>query len=144
MQFSLGRPEAAAHVRGVNGLYGSVHFYQMSEGALVVARIFKLPVSETGVYGFHIHEGNSCTGVDFADTGSHYNPQKTSHPNHVGDLPPLFFSKGRAFMAVLTDRFTIEEIIGKTVVIHSQPDDFKTQPAGAAGEKIACGVITAM
>lgn len=144
MQFSLGRPEAVAHVSGINGLYGSVHFYQMTDSILVVARIYKLPETETGVYGFHIHEGDSCTGVEYADTGSHYNPQKSFHPNHAGDLPPLFFSKGRAFMAVLTDRFSIDEIIGRTVVIHSKPDDFKTQPAGAAGEKIACGKITAM
>lgn len=144
MQFSLGRPEAVSHLSGINGLYGSVHFYQMSDGVMVVARIYKLPESETGVYGFHIHGGDSCTGADFADTGGHYNPQKTPHPHHAGDLPPLFFSKGRAFMAVLTDRFTIDEIIGKTVVIHSKPDDFKTQPAGAAGEKIACGEIKAM
>jgi len=48
---------------------------------------------------------------------------------------------GNAYMQVLTNRFSVREILGKTVVIHSHPDDFHTQPAGNAGEKIACGVI---
>ena len=45
-------------------------------------------------------------------------------------------------MTVFTDRFTVDDAIGKTVVIHSEPDDFRTQPSGNAGTKIACGVIT--
>ena len=48
---------------------------------------------------------------------------------------------GRAYLAVRTDRFRVQEIIGRTVVIHSDPDDFRSQPAGNAGTKIACGVI---
>ena len=57
------------------------------------------------------------------------------------DLPSLFTTKGNAFLAVLTDRFSINEIIGKTVIIHSAPDDFRTQPAGNSRSKIACGEI---
>ena len=64
-----------------------------------------------------------------------------AHPMHSGDLPPLLSATGRAYMAVLTDRFSIGQIIGKTVVVHSRADDFQSQPAGNAGEKIACGVI---
>ena len=56
-------------------------------------------------------------------------------------MPPLFSNKGYAFMIFLTDRFKVDEIIGKTVIIHSMPDDFKTQPSGDSGMKIACGVI---
>ena len=79
----------------------------------------------------------------FADAKTHYNPKSCPHPYHAGDLPPLFSANGYAYSAVLTDRFTVDEIIGKTVVIHSSPDDFTTQPSGNAGRKIACGVITA-
>lgn len=58
-----------------------------------------------------------------------------------GDLPPLFVGNGRAWGAVLTTRFRVEEVIGRTVIIHSQADDFRTQPAGDSGSRIACGVI---
>ena len=91
--------------------------------------------------GFHIHEGMGCGGDDFAETMGHYNPKDCPHPYHAGDLPPLFADAGMAWMAVLTSRFTLEEVLGRTVVIHAMPDDFHTQPAGNSGRKIACGVI---
>ena len=97
-----------------------------------------------GVFGFHIHEGNACTGNEndpFANAGGHYNPTNCPHPYHAGDLPPLFSNNGYAFMSVLINKFTVNEIIGRTVIIHSQPDDFTTQPSGNSGKKIACGEI---
>lgn len=59
-------------------------------------------------------------------------------------MPPLFGSSGYAYLAFFTNRFTVPEILGRTVVIHDIPDDFTTQPAGNAGMKIACGVIQAI
>jgi Cu-Zn family superoxide dismutase len=56
-------------------------------------------------------------------------------------MPPLFAGTGRAFLAFFTDRFTVDEIIGRTVVVHAKPDDFTTQPSGNSGSKIACGQI---
>ena len=56
-------------------------------------------------------------------------------------MPPLFINDGYAFMIFLTDRFKVDEIIGRTVIIHSMPDDFTTQPSGNSGMKIACGVV---
>ena len=56
-------------------------------------------------------------------------------------MPPLFGNQGHAFSAILTDRFSLSDVIGKTVIIHGNPDDFTTQPAGNAGEKLACGDI---
>ena len=87
------------------------------------------------------HAGESYYGTDFSGTGSHYNPAGQAHPEHAGDLPPLFRCNGNAFLSVRTDRLPVKEIIGRTVVIHSDPDDFYTQPAGNAGKEIACGVI---
>ena len=107
-----------------------------------MAQIDGLPKeSETGFFAFHIHEGRDCGGEGFADTGGHFNPGNTEHPRHAGDLPPLLSDNGRAFMQVLTGRFRVDEVIGRTVIIHSHPDDFHTQPSGNAGTKIACGVI---
>lgn len=62
-------------------------------------------------------------------------------PYHAGDLPPLFGNQGYAFSAFVTDRFAVREIVEKTIIIHSKPDDFKTQPSGDSGEKMACGKI---
>ena len=120
-------------------LRGTVKFFQMPGGVLVEAEITGLPGN--GFYGFHIHEGGNCDGPGFAATGKHYDPTNMPHPMHVGDLPPLLSAGGKAYMMVLTDRFSLREILGRTVVIHSKPDDFSTQPSGNSGVKIACGVI---
>ena len=138
---------AVANIRG-NAQYpllrGSVRFLPRREGTLVVAQIRGLPETATGFFGFHIHEGASCGGVDFSGTGGHFNPTGSPHPGHAGDLPPLLRVGGKAFLAVLTDRFCPEDVIGKTVVLHAAPDDFTSQPAGNAGQKIACGEIHRM
>ncbi len=141
-------PAARADVRGDknhSGLKGTVSFYPAGGGALVVAEVEGLPLnSKTGIFAMHIHEGRSCTGNaadPFADTGGHYNPKNQPHPLHAGDLPPLFSNGGFGYYSFFTARFSPAEIIGRTVVIHSGTDDFKTQPAGDSGSKIACGVI---
>ena len=145
MQYCRKYPDAVARIQGgmeVPQLSGCIQFYQQKSCVLIVAEIFGLPKeSETGFFGFHIHQGERCSGTDFSGTGSHYNPVDQVHPKHAGDLPPLMGCRGNAYLAVKTDRFTVHDIIGKTVVIHSNPDDFHTQPAGNAGKKIACGVI---
>ena len=145
MQHCRKYPDAMAQIRGgmeAPQLSGCVQFYQENGCVLIVARISGLPKeSETGFFGLHIHQGESCSGMDFSGTGSHYNPTNQAHPKHAGDLPPLLACQGNAYLSVKTDRFSVEEIIGRTVVIHSDPDDFYTQPAGNAGKKIACGVI---
>ena len=139
------RPDAAAYLVGgkdAPDLTGTVRFYQEAGRVLVAADVEGLPQnSESGFFAFHIHEGSSCLGTEFPETGGHYNPEKEDHPHHAGDLPPLLAYRGRAFLAVRTDRFRVRDIIGRTVVIHSDADDFHTQPSGNAGMKIACGVI---
>ncbi len=145
MQYCRKCPNAVAEIRGgmeVPQLTGCVRFYQENGCVLIEARISGLPKeSETGFFGFHIHQGENCSGADFSGTGSHYNPAGRPHPDHAGDLPPLIRCRGNAYLSVRTDRFSVNDIIGRTVVIHSDPDDFCSQPAGNAGEKIACGVI---
>ena len=144
MQQKTISPNAIAIIRGSDAypnLCGQVRFYQRRHLVMVEADIRGLPNTETGFFGFHIHAGDSCSGADFADTGSHYNPATSPHPSHAGDLPPLMYCHGSAYLAVATSRFHIEDILGRTVVIHSMADDFHSQPAGNAGTKIACGVI---
>ena len=141
MVISTGMPVAVACVEGSGGLQGTVKFYPIPGGTLVMAEVVGLPRNETGFYGFHIHEGTGCEGADFSETKGHFSPRGEIHPRHAGDLPPLLSDNGRAFLAVKTCRFTPCDIIGRTVVIHGKTDDFRSQPGGGAGEKIACGVV---
>ncbi len=137
-------PHATANIRGaaeIPTLYGQVTFCQRKDYVLVSINIRGLPTTSSGFFGFHIHEGDNCNGNNFSSTGNHYNPADTSHPLHAGDLPPLILCNGGAYQCVATDRFKVKEIIGRTVIIHSMPDDFNSQPSGNAGTKIACGVI---
>ena len=145
MQHCRKCPNAVAQIHGgieAPQLSGCVQFYQESGCVLIEARITGLPAeNETGFFGFHIHQGASCFGLDFSGTESHYNPAEQTHPKHAGDLPPLLQCRGNAYLSFRTDRFFVNDIIGLTVVIHSGLDDFHSQPAGNAGKKIACGVI---
>lgn len=146
-----GRPQAAASIAGSEShpdLSGTVRFYQTNEGVIVWAEVSGLPQSGPSchgqVFGFHIHKGTDCGGSmddPFAGAMSHYDPDDCEHPHHAGDLPPLFGNGGSALALFLTDRFSVNEVIGKTVIIHDRPDDFTTQPSGGSGTKIACGVI---
>lgn len=152
------RANAWAAVRGDQThprLLGSVKFFQTQAGVLVLAEVWGLPRQEenpSGIFGFHIHSGRSCMGAGsqefpegnashFPEAGGHLNPDENPHPLHMGDLPPLFARNGYAWTAFLTSRFTIRDILGRTVIIHAGPDDFTTQPSGNAGAMIACGVI---
>ena len=127
---------------------GTVTFKEVQNGVLVTAKINGLPQSKThckgNFFGFHIHEGNSCTGNasdEFANAKSHLNTTNCPHPFHVGDLPPLIENNGYAYMSVLINKFSIKDIIGRVIIIHDMPDDFTSQPSGNSGTKIACGKI---
>ena len=151
MSFTRQRPQAFARLRGSEdypGIYGTAYFYQTAMGVIVSAQLENLPKSDDAcrqpIFAFHIHSGEDCGGNEkdpFADAMSHYNPNDCLHPYHAGDLPPLFGCDGYAFSVVLTNRFTVKEIIGKTLIVHSSPDDFTSQPSGNSGTKIACGSI---
>jgi len=141
-------PNAISYVKG-NKFYpninGKVEFYQTSAGVLVVTEIenLKIETNKTGFYAMHIHNGENCNETpngEFKDT-SHYNPENKTHPNHAGDLPNLLSNDGYVFNVLLTERFLVNDIIGKTVMIHQNPDDERTDPSGNSGTKIACGKI---
>ena len=142
---------ASAMLCGGNGypdIRGTALFRRRENGVLVTINVFGLPKDggdcDNRMFAMHIHDGELCTGTDtdeFADAGTHFNPNHCLHPQHAGDLPPLFGCDRTAYCSVLTNRFALEDIIGKTLIIHDQTDDFTTQPSGNAGIKIACGVI---
>jgi len=108
-----------------------------------------------GLHGIHVHAKGVCTPPDFASAGGHFNPAGRQHgmgnPNgpHAGDFPNLQAGPdGRVHYDAVSTRLTL---VGATalvadsaaVVIHAQRDDQMTDPAGNAGARVACGVLTA-
>ncbi len=131
--------DAKAHIKGGSKypkIDGTVTFKETKNGVLITAKIKELPQSKNKCsgkfFGFHIHEGTSCTGNltdEFANAKSHLNSTNCPHPFHIGDLPPLIESNGYAYMSVLINKFKIDDILGKVIILHDSPDDFTTQPS---------------
>jgi Cu-Zn family superoxide dismutase len=103
-------------------------------------------------HGFHIHEAGDCSSGDGMSAKGHFNPHSKPHgppstaERHAGDLPALKADKGgRAKLDVTVDLITVRSgpasVVGRGLIIHADPDDYKTQPTGNAGARIACGVI---
>lgn len=145
------RPQAVAVIEGSENnphISGVLKLYQTNCGVIVRSEVRGLPETDSScggrIFAFHIHEGTECSGNmqdPFSGSKSHYNPKNCEHPYHAGDLLPLFSNNEYAFSVFLTNRFSVSEVIGKTVIIHDHPDDFTTQPSGNSGSKIACGII---
>ena len=154
----MGKPYAQARMEGSSlapNLDGEVRFYPVDNGTLVAAEVSGLPRTQAGTastppigpFGFHLHDGSVCNPMGaepFESAMGHYNPTGQPHPLHAGDFPVLFSNNGYAYMVFYTDRFKPSDIVGKTVIIHQNPDDFRTQPAGASGKRIGCGVVKKM
>lgn len=150
---------ATANIKGgplAPSINGVVYFMDVPGGTQVCAMINGLPPYKpatansqpVGPHGFHIHQfGNCAVGNPkdpFKAAGEHWNPTNQPHGNHAGDFPVLFSNNGRAMMCFFTDKFKVQDVIGKAVVIHESPDDYRTQPAGNSGRRLACGVIRGM
>ncbi|TMN22111.1 superoxide dismutase family protein [Lentibacillus cibarius] len=110
-----------------------------------------------GTHGFHIHEGGVCEPTDFKSAGGHFNPTNAKHgfdhPEgpHAGDLQNITVNQnGKVIASVTADMVTLKKGKenslfkegGTTLIIHANADDFKSQPAGDAGKRIACGVVS--
>lgn len=136
---------AKAYIKGGTkypNINGTISFKETKDGVLVTSKINGLPQSKNNCtgrfFGFHIHEGSSCTGTisdEFANAKSHLNTTNCPHPFHIGDLPPLIENNGYAYMSVLIDKFKIKDILGKVIIIHDMPDDFTSQPSRKLGYK---------
>lgn len=147
---------AKAEVKGgplAPSIKGVVWFVNVPGGVQVCAEIIGLPPFKpavnngqpVGPHGFHLHEFGNCEIGDpknpFQAAGGHWNPDNQPHGNHAGDFPVLFSNHGKAMMCFFTDKFKVEDVIGKSVIIHESPDDYRSQPAGNAGRRLACGEI---
>jgi Cu-Zn family superoxide dismutase len=105
-------------------------------------------------HGLHIHEAGDCSSGDGMSAKGHFNPFGKPHgaqgttERHAGDLPSLKANKaGRAKVDIELDTITLTpgpgNIIGRGLIVHADPDDYKTQPTGNSGARLACGVIQA-
>jgi Cu-Zn family superoxide dismutase len=133
-----------------NKAIGEVNFEQMGGKVRVTAQVIRLPADRE--FGFHIHEVGDCSSGDGMSAKGHFNPYGKPHgqgaERHAGDMPNLKSdAKGKAKLTVDLDVITIARgpasIVGRAVMVHADPDDYKTQPTGNAGARIACGVIKA-
>ncbi len=149
--------DAIARIEGSNAypeVRGTVKFLRDHDGSWIEAEIFGLPdfaeatesSVQVGPFAFHIHEYDTCGAavgdMPFMTAGGYWNPEADAHGNHPGDFPVLFSNGGTAKMLFFTNRFYPEEVVGRSVVLHKSPGDYKTQPA-MGGERIACGNIEA-
>jgi len=134
---------------------GHVIFTEVENGVEIYVEVRGLPPysrgengNPIGPHGFHVHVNGSCEvgkhDDPFQAAGGHWNPTSQPHGNHAGDFPVLFSNNGYARMQFFTNKFKVEDVIGKAVIIHQNPDDYRTQPAGDAGKRLACGVIRAV
>jgi superoxide dismutase, Cu-Zn family len=132
-----------------NKTFGEATFEQVGNKVRVVVFVQGLKPGQE--HGMHIHEAADCSG-DAMGTKGHFNPFGKPHAHyssaerHAGDLPALRANKaGRARVEVDLDIITLTpgaaNIIGRGLIVHADPDDYKTQPTGNAGARIACGVI---
>ncbi len=145
-------PVATARLEATKGnaVSGQVKFSQRGDKVMVTGEVFGL--RPNGEHGFHIHEKGDCSSGDGMGTGGHFNPNAKAHgahghsEHHVGDLVSL-----RADAAGVA-RFSYEstaiavgsgtsDIVGRGLIVHRDPDDYKTQPTGNSGPRVACAVI---
>jgi Cu-Zn family superoxide dismutase len=132
-----------------NTAKGTVTFTQKGDNVTVTARLSGLA---PGGHGFHVHEKGDCSAPDATSAGGHFNPTGKQHgapdaaDHHAGDMPMLQAdASGNATLTTDIAGLNIgggsADIVGKSVVVHKDPDDYKTQPAGNSGARIGCGVI---
>lgn len=152
---SMGGPGSRATAKlaptAGNAAAGTVTFARNGDRVRVVAEVSGLT---SGAHGFHVHEKGDCSAPDATSAGGHFNPGGQPHGNpaagahHAGDMPMLVAdASGNAALDVTLSTIALggdaNSIVGRAVVVHKDPDDFKTQPAGNSGARVACGVIVA-
>jgi Cu-Zn family superoxide dismutase len=147
-----GAPHATASLQPTKGsnVAGTADFYQVGNKVRVVANLSGLAPGRE--HGFHVHEAGDCSSGDGMSAKGHFNPFGKPHGNpqsaerHAGDMPSLRAdASGNAKVDIELDSMTVEpgpaSIVGRGLIVHADPDDYKTQPTGNAGARLACAVI---
>jgi len=149
--FSSG-PGALAQLAPTKGntTSGELRFTQMGDAVVLRGEVRGLkPNAE---HGFHIHDKGDCSSGDGMSAGGHFNPAGTAHgahdqaAHHAGDLPSLKAdAQGVARIDVRLSGLSVgsgpADVVGRGLIVHRDADDFKTQPTGNSGPRLACAVI---
>lgn len=135
-----------------NTAAGRIEFVQQGDRVLVRGTLSGLQPANAE-HGFHVHEKGDCSSGDGMSAGGHFNPLGKPHAHgtaerHAGDLPAIRgAADGTARYLAEVDVITVStgptSVLGKALIVHRDPDDYKTQPTGNSGPRIACGVIHA-
>jgi Cu-Zn family superoxide dismutase len=137
-------------MKPIQVVLGAANFVQLNGKVRVTASVSGL--KPNGQFGFHIHEGGDCSSGDGMSAKDHFNPLAKPHGHHstverhAGDMPNLQSdASGNASMTADLDVITVTSattsIVGRGLIVHVQPDDYKSQPVGNAGARSACAVI---
>ena len=145
-------PRATAQLQPTRGnnVTGSVTFTQKGDKVAVAANVSGLKPNQE--HGFHVHEKGDCSSDDGMSAGGHFNPNGSPHGHHstparhAGDMPNLKSDVyGNAVINSELDIITVADgptsVVGRGMIVHVQPDDYKSQPVGNAGARMACAVI---
>lgn len=128
--------------------HGTITFTQKGDVVEIKGSVMGL---KPGEHAFHIHEFGDCSGHDGMTTGGHFNPTGKKHgapdaeERHVGDLGNIKANDEGMAMIDMKDKMISltgkNSIIGRGAIVHAAADDFKTQPTGNAGARVAAGVV---
>ncbi len=131
-----------------NSVKGIVRFTKEKKGIRITATVHGLT---PGKHGFHIHNNGNCGGDNGTCAGDHFNPTNAPHGSptdafvHAGDLGNLVADEsGTAQYNELNYNIAFSgprSILGRSVIVHADPDDLHSQPNGNSGKRIGCGVI---
>ncbi|HLS85965.1 MAG TPA: superoxide dismutase family protein [Burkholderiales bacterium] len=146
-------PRATAQLKPASGskTIGEATFEQTGDNKVRIF-LFAQGLKPNAQHAVHIHEVGDCSAPDASSAKGHFNPTGKPHgapgSGHAGDLPMLKANaKGRGNINYEAPGLTVTSgpgsVVGRAIVIHADPDDFKSQPAGNSGARIACGVIRA-
>jgi Cu-Zn family superoxide dismutase len=133
-----------------NSVNGVLTLVVEGKGVRITGKVHDLVPDST--HGFHIHENGDCSAPDASSAGEHFNPTGSEHGNpmdpthHAGDMINIVADNdGTARVSAFVDNVTLgggtNDLTGKSVIVHAQPDDYATPPAGNSGDRLACGVI---
>ena len=145
-------PSAVAQLQPTKGnnTSGTVTFTQQGDRVRVVADVKGLRPNRE--HGFHVHEAGDCSSGDGMSAKGHFNPHGKPHGHHAsgerhaGDMPSLRAdASGNAKLDTTLDIITVNagaaSVVGRGLIVHADPDDYKTQPTGNAGARLACAII---
>lgn len=145
-------PRASAQLQPTTGnaTSGTATFTQVGDKVHLVASLSGLAPGQE--HGFHVHEAGDCSAPDGMSAKGHFNPYGKPHGSpvsaerHAGDMPSLEAdASGNAKVDTVLDVMSVKpgptSVVGRGLIVHANADDYKTQPTGNAGARLACGVI---